>query len=100
MESLSTNLDYHLWIFLHRTSHIVLRAREKELAQYGISTAKAAVLDIVRAIGHKATPALISRHLLREAHSVSGLLSRMEKEGLVNKVQDLDRKNLVRIALT
>ncbi len=100
MKNLSTDQDYDLWVLLRRTSLVVLKARERELAQYGISAVKAAVLLIVQAIGREATPAEISRHLLRESHSVSGLLSRMEREGLVNKIKDLDKKNRVRIAIT
>ncbi len=55
---------------------------------------------IVNAIGRQATPAEISRWLLREPHSTSGLINRMEKEGLVRKVKDLERKNMVRVAIT
>ena len=57
-------------------------------------------LLIIRAIGDKVTPAEISRWLLREPHSVSEIISRMEKQGLLKKVRDLYRKNLVRIELT
>ncbi len=97
---LSVDPDYALWILLRRTSHVVWKVRERELGQYGLSAVKTGVLRIVQVIGRKATPAEISRYLLREDHSVSGLLSRMEKEGLVTKVKDLDKKNRVRIVLT
>jgi DNA-binding MarR family transcriptional regulator len=76
------------------------KARAKELFQYGITPEEAAVLFIVHAIGRRATPAEISRWLLREPHSTSGLINRMEKEGLVRKVKDLERKNMVRVAIT
>ena len=96
----SKDLDFDLWVLLRRTSHVVLKARDRELAKYGISAVQAAVLFLVRELGRDAIPAEISRQLLRDAHSVSGLLSRMEKDGLVRKVKDLDRKNLVRVELT
>lgn len=76
------------------------RAREKELFQIGLTPEQAAVLFVVQSTGPRVTPADISRYLLREPHSVSGLLSRMEKDGLIKKVKDLERKNLVRVALT
>ena len=85
---------------MRRTSHVVLKARQRELAQYGFSPVTSAVLFTVQAIGHDATPVEISRYLLREPHSVSALLSRMEREGLVGRVKDLARKNQVRIFLT
>lgn len=77
--------DYELWVLLHQPRDAVFKAREKELSPYGISTMQAAVLFIILAIGNEATPTEISRWLLREPHSVSNLLSRMEKEGLVTK---------------
>ena len=96
----SSDKDYNLWTLLGLTRDAIQRARQKELAQYNISSRQSAVLFIVRAIGDKATPAEISRWLFRESHSISDLLSRMERQGLVRKVKDLDRKNQVRIELT
>ena len=92
--------DYDLWLLLRRTSHVVLKNRERELGQYGLSAVQMGVLVLVEDLGNKAIPAEIARHLLREPHSVSGLLTRMEAQGLVKKVRDLDKANLVRIALT
>ena len=92
--------DYNLWIMLEHARSAVVAAREKELNQYGISMMKAAVLFIVDSIGNEATPAEISRWILRKSHSVSGLLDRMEKDGLIKKTKDLHRKNLVRVTIT
>ena len=55
---------------------------------------------IVKAIGEEATPAEITRWLVREPHAVSMLLSQMERKGLVRKTKDLERKNMVRVTLT
>ena len=76
------------------------KARAGELSQYGITPEEAAVLFIVQAVGHRVTPAEISRWTLRESHSISGLLMRMEKKGLIKKVKDLDKKGRVKIVLT
>jgi len=38
--------------------------------------------------------------LLREPHSVSGILMRMEKQGLLKRTKNMERKNLIRITLT
>jgi DNA-binding MarR family transcriptional regulator len=92
--------DFKLWGLLGQTADVALRARWKELNRYGISPIEAGVLWVIQAIGEKATPAEITRWLLREPHTVSELLSRMEKEGLVTKTKDLERKNLVRVSIT
>jgi len=98
-DSPSVDLNY-LWMMLHQARDAIFKLREKELNKFGISTPNAEILFTIEAIGYRATPTEISRHLLREFHSVSSILSRMEKQGLVKKVNDLDRKNLVRVCLT
>lgn len=96
----SEDRDYNLWVLLHQTRDATYNAREKELRQYGISPMEAAVLFIIQAIGDEATPAEISRWLFRKQHSVTALLVRMEKRGLVKKTRDLARKNMVRVTIT
>jgi DNA-binding MarR family transcriptional regulator len=96
----SADEDFKLLVALHHTTNAIVRAREKELYQYGLTYMQAAVLFTIQTVGDRATPAEIARWLFREAHSVSGLINRMEKAGLVTKVKDLDRKNWVRVAMT
>jgi len=98
--TLENDEDYNLWVLLHQTTDAVLRARQKELDQFGISVIEVGVLVVTQAIGEKATPSEISRRIFREPHTVSALLNRMEKRGLVKKTHDLDRKNLVRVSIT
>ena len=97
---LSSDQDYKLWVLLYQTRDALLKARKQELKRYGISPMRTAVLFVIQAIGNKATPAEISRWLFREPNSVSEILSRMEKAGLVRKVRDLGRNNSVRVAIT
>jgi MarR family transcriptional regulator, organic hydroperoxide resistance regulator len=92
--------DQDLWLLLTHTRYAVFRAREKELQRYGVSPEQVSLLFTVQALGNKATPAALSRHILRQPHTVSALVDRMARRGLVKKVKDLDRKNLVRVVLT
>ena len=92
--------DYELWVLLHQACDAMIRTRENALRPAGITRIQAAVLFIVKAVKVPATPAEISRWLFREPHTVSGLLDRMEKRGLVRKVNDLERKNLIRVEIT
>jgi len=92
--------EYELWVLLHQACDAMIRARENELRKFGISRMQAAVLFIIKAIDGQATPAEISRWLFREPHTVFGLLKRMEKQGLVRRVKDLERKNMIRVTIT
>lgn len=99
-KSILDDFDYELWRLLFTTRRTILKAFQKELNQYGISARHAGILLAVQAIGDKATPVQIARWLFRERSSVCEILDRMEKQGLVRKVRDLGRKNLVRVSLT
>ncbi len=92
--------NYNLWLLLRQVSDVIFYAREQELKEFNLPGMQAEVLFAIKAIGGKATPADIARWLFRRPHSVSGILDRMTKAGLVQKSKDLDRKNLVRISLT
>ena len=99
-DSSSVDRDYKLWVLLRQAADAIYKARSKELSPLGLSPMASAILFIILAIGERATPAEISRWMFREAHSVSGLLDRMEEKGLVRRTRDLEKKNLVRISLT
>ena len=92
--------DYNLWVLLRQVSDIIFNAREAELQQHGLPATQAEVLFVIKAIGDKTTPAQMSRMMFRRPHSVSGIIDRMKKAGLVKKTKDLHRKNLVRVTIT
>jgi len=92
--------DYNLWVLLHQVSDIIFNAREAELQQYNLPATQAEVLFVIKAIGDKVTPAQISRMIFRRPHSVSGIIDRMVKAGLVKKTKDLHRKNLIKVTMT
>ena len=92
--------DYNLWILLNHTRHAVYRARERELNQYGITAEQGRLLFVVANLGNRATPSEIAKHVFRASHTISSLVNRTEKKGLVKRVKDLESKKSVRIALT
>jgi DNA-binding MarR family transcriptional regulator len=98
--SYSTDEIYKLWTMLEQVHSGVTLAGDRKLEQHGLSTIKAAALFIIDSIGNEATPAEISRWILRRPHSVTGLLDRMEKDGLIKKTKNLHKKNLVRVTIT
>ena len=99
-ETMSVDAPVGLWMLLRRTSHLMAKARQRELAKYDISVDASAAIFTITLLGRQAIPAMISRNLFLERHSVSQLLTRMEKDGLVRRVKDLERKNYVRVELT
>jgi len=92
--------DFELWALMHQTTHTMERARENEIRQFGITMMQAAVLWGVKSVEAPATPSKIARRLLRKPNTVSGLLDRMEKQGLVKRVKDPNQKTSMRLELT
>ena len=92
--------EYNLWILFNHTRHAIYRARELELDHYGITAEQGRLLFVVQNLGSKATPTEIGKHVFRASHTISSLVDRTEKKGLVKRVKDLNSKKMVRIALT
>jgi DNA-binding MarR family transcriptional regulator len=90
---------YGLWLLLSQTKSALFKAREKKIGHY-IHHNQAATLVFIEAHKGKATPSMISQLLSLEVQSVSELLNRMEKKGLVIRSRDPDKKNVIRLALT
>ena len=95
---LDTLIDLRL--LLRRTEETIQKARQKELRKYGITTEASAVLHIISDLGGSARLQELSRWLFRKQHTTQELLNRMEKAGLVQRINEPDRKNGVRVALT
>ena len=94
------NENEKTWERLVVTYTVLERAREMELGQAGLSLPQAAVIYFLKTAKELLTPSKLSRLIYKEPHTLSGLLSRMEAQGLVKKTKDLKRKNLVRVSLT
>ena len=92
--------DYILWVLLDQTRDTIFKLREDELSQFGATVVEAGVLFVIQRLGDKATPAKISQWMLRQHHTASALLKRMEKKGLIKRTKDPVRGNTWIISLT
>ena len=97
---MSEDPDYNLWWLMLQMRRAMYKARSKELFQYGTTPEESGALFAIKAIGSRATPAEIARWNLREHHTMSALLVRMENKGLVKRTRDLERKNSIRVTMT
>ncbi|MBW1799138.1 MAG: winged helix-turn-helix transcriptional regulator [Deltaproteobacteria bacterium] len=98
--SISWDPSFEAWWLIHQTTHLMNRARRKELKRYGTVIVQCGILFAVEILGDRATPAELARWLAREHHTILQVLKGMEKKGLIKRTKDLERKNLVRISLT
>lgn len=98
--STSKMTAHELWANLVITREIIIKAREQEFKKFDIPTHQGNNIFLIHFLGDNATPSEIARHLFKEKHSTTEILNRMKKRGLVRRVHDLERKNMVRIVLT
>ena len=99
-QQIKADKDYTLLTQLLQVADIFIKIRERELLPQNLSATAAEILFLVDALGQDVTPAKLSRMTLREPHSTSGILMRMEKHGLIKRTKNMERKNMIRITLT
>ena len=88
-----------LWVLIAQTKDAILRARERDYARFGISNERRAVLFIIQNNGGRTTPVEIARDLFRELNSVTEMLKRMEKDGLIKREKAAGRSR-IEVSLT
>ena len=81
-----------LWTLLHHATEAIGHAREKELAEYGIALRQVAALYVIHYLiernGEPVTPTELAQWLYRRPNTISSILDRMEREGLIHKGKD------------
>lgn len=92
--------EYDLWILISRVYHMIAKLRNMEMNRYDILPVQAYILFILRAMGNETTPAELSRFVYQQRSSVSDILNRMEKQGLITKEKKLDGKGRVLVKMT
>ena len=79
--------DINLYILLDQTNSIVLNAVELELKHFRVTQPQARVLTMLSRENRPVTLDELANWTLKEFNSVSTLINRMEKNGLVKKIR-------------
>ena len=99
-ENLSNDNDYQLWIMLDQLRYMIFRSRKMELARYNITPQQAHILYILNLSGDSTTIDEIVEYTQHQHHSISTLINRMTKKGLVNKIKILGKGRKLDIVIT
>ncbi len=81
-----------LWSLLDRTVFAISRLREIELSQFGVTIPQSAILRLLQSQGGSLTIQDLKRNRMRQPHSISALINRMAKDGLVKKTKESNGK--------
>jgi DNA-binding MarR family transcriptional regulator len=96
----SANTVLRLWLLLHRVHDIVTLCEESILREYGLTPEQFAVLASIRSDGGSLRPVDLALVLERSPNSVSMLIDRMVKAGLVRRTRDRKDRRVVNVTLT
>jgi DNA-binding MarR family transcriptional regulator len=82
-QSQDLETGYYLWTLLQRARSVVARARNLELAQYGVTIEQMSILHSLVINGGSASVDEIADNIVRQKNSVTTIINRMVKLDLV-----------------
>jgi|APSaa5957512622_1039677.scaffolds.fasta_scaffold119858_1 MarR family transcriptional regulator, organic hydroperoxide resistance regulator len=94
------SIEVELNRLIHHINFLIQRVRTRELAKYGLTSARAAVLYILKTSNGKTIPSVIAARIFRSRSSITELLTRMENEGLITRTKEKGRNKNIMIGLT
>lgn len=100
LTSKSGNTVLRLWLLLHRVRDGIVMCEDSIFGKYGLTTEQFSVLAAVKSRGGSLTPIELATILARKPNSVSMLVDRMVKAGLVRRTRDRKDRRLVNVSLT
>jgi DNA-binding MarR family transcriptional regulator len=94
------NTVLRLWLLMHRVRDVLVQCEESLFSEYGITYEQFTVLGQAKAGGGSMRVIDLARTLESAANSVSQLVDRMVKAGLVRRTRGKIDRREVRVSLT
>jgi len=94
------NLDKGAWVLLRQSYNLVLKCEDRVFSEYELTTEQHAVLMAIKNISGPVRITDIGRWLDRSVNSVSMIIDRMVKAGLVKRTRDRKDRRTVFVTMT
>jgi MarR family transcriptional regulator, organic hydroperoxide resistance regulator len=88
------------WALYHQTYNLLYKCEEVMFSKVGLTPQKYMVLMAIRLIEDAATVSDVAQWLDRNTNSISLIVDRMKKEGLITRSRSLGDRRTVRLSLT
>ena len=88
------------WVLLRQAYNLILRCEDRVFSEYGLTTEQHAVLMVIKHIGPPVRITDIALWLDRSVNSVSMIVDRMVKAGLVRRTRDRKDRRTVFVTIT
>ena len=96
----SENLVLRLWFMIHRTHDMLKSCEDKVFGEQGLTTEQYVVLVAIKYLDDPVRPTDVARWLGRSPNSISMMVDRMVKAGLLRRVRDRNDRREVRLVIT
>jgi DNA-binding MarR family transcriptional regulator len=96
----TTESSFELWRLIGRVNHSILVHRQRELRKHNIPVRQLWVLVAITEFGPSATLAKVAKELEREPNVISLQTVIMEKDGLIKRIKNTPKSNLLKLELT
>src|SRR4030043_403050 len=93
-------LSLRLWRQLYQTYTLLKRCEDEVYEEHGLTTEQYAVLVSIAYLGEPVRITDIARWLERSTNSISMIVDRMVKAGLVRRARDKRDRRVVRVTFT
>lgn len=94
------NVDKGSWILLRQAYNLIFRCEDRVFSEYDLTTEQHTVLMAIKNISGPVRITDIARWLDRSVNSVSMIIDRMVKAGLVRRTRDRKDRRTVFVTLT
>jgi DNA-binding MarR family transcriptional regulator len=94
------NVVLKLWFITHRTRDVLRNCEDKVFGKYGLTAEQYGVLAVMEVLGGSVRVTDLAKGLGRSANSVSMIVDRMVKAGLVRRGRDRGDRRTVRVSVT
>ena len=95
-----TDVTVKLWLLAFQTSDVLRTCTDQLFMEYNITSEQYDVLASVKYLGDRVNITDIATWLRRSTNSVSMLVDRMVKAGLVRRIRDKTDRRVVNVVLT
>jgi len=100
VNSESQNTILRLWLLLHRVRDVLVLCEDTIFREFGLTTEQFSVLAVIKSRGGSLRPTDLALILERSPNSISMLVDRMVKAGLVRRTRDRSDRRIVHVRLT
>jgi DNA-binding MarR family transcriptional regulator len=94
------NPDKGAWLLLRQVPNLVSRCEDQVFSKHGLTTERHAVLMVIKHIDGPVRPTDVARWLDLSVNSVSMIIDRMVRAGLVKRVRDRKDRRTVFLTVT